>query len=86
MQFYATIEFLKGQNAAIIDLHDAAGEWAGASRISYTRPAYRGASVRDSLYEVGYAHASRAAALKGGRLETYRISEGQNLIPSGLGL
>jgi hypothetical protein len=62
MKFNATIELLNnGQRAAIITLTDERGEWAGSHRIT-------GAN----RYERGYSLASQEAALKGGRLETYR--------------
>jgi hypothetical protein len=71
--FNATIEFLSGQNAAIVTLTDSTGEWAGAGRVETRCGLICGHSVRDSLYEIGYIHASRSAAFKGGRLETYRV-------------
>jgi hypothetical protein len=71
--FNATIEFLSGQKAAIITLTDSTGEWAGSGRIETSCGSICGHNVRDSLYEIGYIHASRTASFKGGRLETYRV-------------
>lgn len=66
-KFYATVEFLSGQHAAILTLTDQAGEWAGSGRIEV-----RSGLTRD-LYEEAYRHASFNAAAKGGRLERFSI-------------
>lgn len=65
-KFYATVEFLEGQGAAIVELSDEGGEWAGGGRVEVRR------GDRRALYEEGYRHAARAAAAKNGRLERYR--------------
>jgi len=70
-KFNATIEFIPGQRAAIIELTDSNGEWAGGGRID-VRPI--NGDVRGALYEAGYVHASARAASKGGTLETYRVA------------
>lgn len=67
-RYWATIEFLPGQSAAIIEL-TLNGEWAGGGRIEL--PRNHSGSVRDALYEAGYVHASARAALKGGTLDRY---------------
>lgn len=64
MNFTATIERITSTRA-IVTLFDASGEWAGASRVDLPRGATTG------LYEAGYARASQAAALKGGRLDRF---------------
>jgi hypothetical protein len=61
--FSATIEYLPGLRAAIIELTGAAGEWAGGFRIELPR---NHSASRSSLYEQGYDAACAAAALKGG--------------------
>lgn len=66
MKFNATIEFLSGQKAAIISLETLSGEWSGASRIDLPH------GSRRALYELGYARASQAAAIKGGTIETFK--------------
>lgn len=66
MKIYATIEYLKGQGAAIVELTDQDGGWQGAGRIEVR------SGARGDLYEQGYIHASRSAAAKGGTLERYR--------------
>lgn len=48
MRFWATIEILKGQGAAIVALFDSTGEWSGAGRIEC-----RSGRASD-LYELGY--------------------------------
>jgi hypothetical protein len=63
LKFYATIEFLSGQSAAILTLTDQAGEWAGSGRIE--------GRDRASIYERAYTHASLSAQSKGGRLERF---------------
>lgn len=67
MKFTATIEFLSGQKAAIIELTDAHGEWSGAGRIDLPR------GSRADLYEAGYKLASQNAAAKGGTLDRYSV-------------
>lgn len=67
-RFSAAIEYLPGLRAAIIELTDSRGEWAGGSRIGLARNAPSG---RTSLYEEGFRAAERAAAVKGGSLERF---------------
>jgi len=67
-RFSATIEFLPGHRAAIIELTDSRGEWAGGFRFDLPRAASTG---RASLREHGYSAAERAAALKGGELDRF---------------
>ena len=67
-KFNATIEYLTNQNAAIVTLTDERGDWSGSGRIEA-----RITSRKSDLYEIGYIHASRSAACKGGTLETYRV-------------
>lgn len=67
-KFWATIEFLNGQRAAIIELTDiSTGEWAGAGRIEVR------SGRRDDLYEEGYRQAAVSAHSKGGRLERFSV-------------
>ena len=68
VMFFATIEYLAGQPAAIVALTDRAGELICAGRIEVR------SGRRDDLYELGYVRASQAAATHGGRLETYRVA------------
>lgn len=63
--YTATIEYLPGRRAAIIELTDPRGEWAGGGKIEIR------SSLRSDLYEEGYRAASRAAAVKGGRLSRF---------------
>lgn len=73
--FWATIEFLPGNQAAIVTLFDSKGEWSGASRIeTKCRRSLCNHNPKDSLYEQGYDHASRTATWKGGRLARYSIA------------
>jgi hypothetical protein len=74
MKYSATIEFTN-PGEAIVALFDQAGEWSGAGRISC-----RSRSKAD-LYEIGYAHASARAELKGGTLDRYRVEEAPVRIP-----
>lgn len=67
LMFYATIEFLSGQPAAILTLTDRAGEWAGSGRIEVR------SGLRSDLYEEAYRQASFNAASKGGRLERFSV-------------
>jgi len=67
-RFWATIEFLPGQRAAIIELTTTLGEWAGGGRIE-VRPI--NGDVRGALIEAGYVHASASAAAKGGVLDRF---------------
>lgn len=69
--FFATLEFLSGQRAAILTLTDRAGEWAGSGRIEL-RPSFTG-GVRAALYEEAYRQASLNAQSKGGRLERFSV-------------
>lgn len=67
-RFWATIEFIRGQRAAIIELTNVTtGEWAGGGRIEIK------SSLRSDLYEAGYVHASFNAAAKGGTLDRYTV-------------
>lgn len=66
-KFNATIEFLSGQNAAIVTLHDHLGEWAGSGRVECR------SGRKSDLYEIGYTAACRNAYAKDGRVETYRV-------------
>jgi hypothetical protein len=67
LKFNGTIEFIKGQSAAIIELTADNGEWTGGGRIDVT------SNSRKALYEEGYRQLSASAKWKGGRLETYRV-------------
>lgn len=71
-KFYATIEILSGQKAAILALTDAAGELVCAGRIETSCGSGCAHNVHDSLYELGYTYALKTAAFKGGQIETYR--------------
>lgn len=66
-QYNATIEIIADQRAAIIALFDADG-WVCAGRIELSTSH----EVEANLYEYGYIIASKAAASKGGHVETYR--------------
>jgi hypothetical protein len=70
MKFNATIEFLRGQHAAIVTLTDSNGEWSGSSRIDLPH------GTKSDLYELGYVKAGQNAAIKQGSLETYRVENG----------
>lgn len=61
--FTATIEYLRS-NLAIVELTDSAGAWAGSYRVD--------AKPRRTLYDMGYDRAATEAALKGGRLDSFR--------------
>jgi hypothetical protein len=63
LKFFATIEFLSGQKAAILTLTDQAGEWAGSGRVE--------GRDRSAIYERAYTLASFNAQSKGGRLERF---------------
>lgn len=67
LKFYATIEFLSGQSAAILTLTNQAGEWAGSGRIEVR------SGLRSDLYEAAYRQASFNAESKGGRLERFSV-------------
>lgn len=67
MRFNATIEFLKGQRAAIVTLFNDRGEWSGSGRIEVR------SGCRSDLYEEGYRIASQNASVKGGTLDYYRV-------------
>ena len=67
--FFATLEYLAGQPAAIVALTDQAGELVCAGRIECR------SGRRDDLYELGYVRACQAAATHGGRLETYQVED-----------
>lgn len=65
VKFFATVEFLSGQRAAILTLTTEAGEWAGSGRIETRSGLY------SDLYEEAYRQASLNAQSKGGRLERF---------------
>lgn len=67
-KFFATIEFLFSQSAALVSLTDEAGEFAGAGRIELPRCFW---GLREALYMEGYRLASVTASSKGGRLERF---------------
>lgn len=69
LKFYATVEVLSGQRAAILTLTDQAGEWAGSGRIEVR------SGLRFDLYEEAYRQASVNALSKGGRLERFYVVE-----------
>jgi len=74
-KFHGTVEYLVGQHAAIVELTDGMGEWAGASRIDLRPVAFETREgLQSRLYEAGYIRASASAASKGGRLETYKTT------------
>jgi len=62
-KFYATLEFIAGQSAAIVELTDQHGEWSGGGRIEGRSKAI--------ICEKAYIHASLSAQSKGGRLERF---------------
>lgn len=66
-KFYATVEFLSGQKAAILDLTNEAGEWAGTGRIEVR------SGLQSDLYEEAYRQASLRAQIHGGRLERFSV-------------
>jgi hypothetical protein len=63
IKFFATIEFLSGQQAAILTLTDQTGEWAGSGRVE--------GRTRSDIYERAFTLASLNAQSKGGRLERF---------------
>jgi len=65
-KFNGTIEYIKGQKAAIIEL-TLDQEWCGGGRIELS-----GCGCSCCLYEEGYRQLSMSARYKGGRLETYK--------------
>lgn len=65
IRFWATIEFLPGQGAAIIELHSTVGKWAGGGRVECR------SGERSDLYEIGYKEASMRASAKGGMLDRF---------------
>lgn len=67
VKFFATIEFLSGQRAAILTLTNETGEWAGSGRIE-TR-----SGLRSDIYEEAYRQACLNAQSKGGRLERFSV-------------
>lgn len=67
LKFYATIEFLSDQRAAVITLTDQSGEWAGSGRIEVR------SGLQSDLYEEGYRQASLRAQSHGGRLERFSV-------------
>lgn len=73
MGLWATVEFLPGQRAAIIELTDSRGDWTGGFRIDIRSP------LRSDLYEEGYRAASSAAAVKGGTLDRFCEYQGPSV-------
>lgn len=69
-RFWATVEYLPEQNAAIVDLTDEAGDWFGTGRVEIR------SNDRTALYEEAYRHASLTAQSKGGYLARF-IVEGR---------
>lgn len=67
VKFYATVEFLSGQSAAILTLTNQAGEWAGSGRIEVR------SGLQSDLYEEAYRQASLNAQAKWGRLERLSV-------------
>lgn len=67
-RFYATIEYLMAQSAAIVELTDSRGNWSGGCRIE-VRPI--NGDVKGALYEAGYIAASAKASAKGGVLDRF---------------
>ena len=68
IKFFATLEFIPGQRAAILELTNQAGEWAGCGRVE--------GRDRSDIYERAYTLASLNAQSKGGRLERFsRVSQ-----------
>lgn len=67
VKFYATVEFLSGQRAAILTLTNQAGEWSGSGRIEVR------SGLQSDLYEEAYRQASVNASSKGGRLERFSV-------------
>lgn len=65
-KFNATVEFLNGHEAYIELSCARTGEWAGAERLTIKHG--------HDLYEASYKRAETKAALKGGRLETFRVA------------
>lgn len=63
--YSATFEFLSGQSAAIVELTDGHGNWAGGSRVDIR------STNKADLYEACYLRASQAAAVKGGILDRF---------------
>lgn len=61
--FFATLEFLRGQHAAILTLTDQAGEWAGSGRVE--------GRTKSDIYERAYTLASINAQSKCGHLERF---------------
>lgn len=70
-KFFATIEFLFPQYAALVTLTNQ-GELECAFRVDL--PKCQG-NLASALYEEGYRLASATASSKGGRLERYRVVE-----------
>lgn len=67
LKFYATVEFLSGQRAAILTLTNEAGEWSGSGRIEVR------SGLQFDLYEEAYRQASLRAQSHGGRLERFSV-------------
>jgi hypothetical protein len=63
IKFFATIEFLSGQKAAILTLTNEAGKWAGSGRVE--------GCDHSNIEERAYVLASLTAQSKGGRLERF---------------
>lgn len=65
-RFNGTIEYLRGQHAAIVTLTHR-GEWSGSGRIDLPL------GSKSDLYELGYVRLSQSATSKGGILDTYKV-------------
>jgi len=70
--FSATIEFLPGQRAAIVEMTGPDGEWSGGGRIEVRR----GHGVRELLMAAGRRDAAQRAAIKGGVLGSFSVFPG----------
>lgn len=68
MRFTATLEYIKGQCAAIVTLYDH-GEWSGGGRVEAR------SGRRSDLYEIGYRDACQRAHGKGGDLDRFSVHE-----------
>lgn len=74
MKFWATIEFLPGHHAAIVELQrvDGAVAWAGGFRVEIRQLSTEtDTEARARIRVRGYYYAARAAALKGGDLDRF---------------
>ena len=78
VRVWTTIELIRGQRAAVIESHDNAGNWLGASRVEvrfqyHLHPGAPDKSEQDraALYELGHQAAELNAATHGGTLDRY---------------